>query len=349
MQTTETSPTAYAIGAKVPRWLWPALKSLLIVAIVAAVGWQFISILLKPEFRERSFRVHPAGMSAAAALYIAGLGFPALYWHWLLHSLGQRPTLLSTLRAYYVGQLGRYVPGKVVGLGMRARLLAGSDVRTGAAVLTIVYETLTTLAAGVLLGLIVLAMRPAVSAAPSWRALALLAAVGCLAIPRVFNFLAERTSRPFRRPDAPPLPRVRGTLLAAGLAVAACGWLVQGGALYVVVIDVTDGAWPTPLQGWLYCSAYAGLAYAAGFLVLAAPAGIGVRDFLIQQFLAADLSRTMDPAQAAATAAAVALTMRLLWTVLDVAAAGVCYWMPGQANATEDHASDRLRAVKMQR
>jgi hypothetical protein len=72
------------------------------------------------------------------------------------------------------------------------------------------------------------------------------------------------------------------------------------------------------------------MAYAAGFLVLAAPGGLGVRDFLIQQFLAADLSRTLGPEQAAATAVMATLLLRLLWTALDVAAAGLCWWLPDQ-------------------
>jgi len=66
--------------------------------------------------------------------------------------------------------------------------------------------------------------------------------------------------------------------------------------------------------------------------VLAAPGGLGVRDFLLQQFLAADLARVMDPEQAAATAVVVALIMRLLWTVVDVAAAAACYFVPASVD-----------------
>jgi uncharacterized membrane protein YbhN (UPF0104 family) len=94
--------------------------------------------------------------------------------------------------------------------------------------------------------------------------------------------------------------------------------------------------WPAPAAAWARCTAYVALAYAAGFLVLAAPGGLGVRDFLLQQFLAADLARVMGPEQAAATAVVAALLMRLLWTVVDVAAAAACYALPSGLNRAAD-------------
>jgi glycosyltransferase 2 family protein len=245
----------------------------------------------------------------------------------------QRPRGLAVIRAYYVGQLGRYVPGKVVGLGMRAKLLTGPGVRPGVAVLTVVYESLTTIAAGVLLGLLVFAFRSPDQPALGWRALALLAVVGVLLCPGVFNRLAERTTRPFRRPDSPPLPRVRAATLAAGLGITSCGWLMQGAALWSLVESLAPGAWPEPLQAWGCCTGYVGVAYAAGFLVLAAPGGLGVRDFLIQHFLAEDLGRTLGAEQAAGVAVVATLLLRLLWTVMDVAAAALCYWLPRQNRA----------------
>ena len=63
-----------------------------------------------------------------------------------------------------------------------------------------------------------------------WRALVLLAVVGGLLTPGVFNWMVERTARRFQPLGAPPLPRVRGATLLVGLAVTAAGWLVQGGA-----------------------------------------------------------------------------------------------------------------------
>ena len=329
MGDTET-PAAPRPARPRLRRLWAVVKALVVAAVVIAVGWQFASILDKPDLWSHPPQPQPGWLAAAAALYLVGLGYSALFWYILLRARGQRPGVPATLRAFYVGQLGRYVPGKVVGLGLRARLLVGPGVRQSVAVLTVVYETLTTLAAGVLLGLAWFAIRAPGHADWVWRAVALLAVVGVVLLPAVFNRLAGRTARAFRTPDAPPLPRVRGKTLAAGLALTACGWLAQGGALWAVVESLTPGAWASPMEAWGRCAAYVALAYAAGFLVFAAPQGMGVRDFILQQFLAADLSRTLGPEQAAAAAVVAALVLRLLWTVLDVAAAAACYRLPGQ-------------------
>jgi hypothetical protein len=335
--TARAAPPSLPPGPAAPRRLWPAAKALLILAVVAAVAWQFYRTLRQPGLWEQPVRLRPGVLGAAAVLYLAGLGFSALFWHWLLRALGQRPHFLATLRAYYVGQLGRYVPGKVVGLGVRARLLTGPGVRPGVAVLTVVYESLTTIASGVLVALLVLAFRAPGGPGAGRRAWPLLGVVVLLLLPGVFNWLVQRAARPFRAAGAAPLPRVRGTALLAGLPLTACGWLMQGGALWVLVEGVAPGVWPTPASAWVRCTAYVALAYAAGFLVLAAPGGLGVRDFLLQQFLAADLARVMGPEQAAATAVVVvALLMRLLWTAVDVAAAAACYVLPSGLNRSPD-------------
>src|SRR5439155_22890842 len=122
---------------------------------------------------------------------LLGLGCSAFFWHRLLRVLGQHPNGLGVLRAFFVGQLGRYVPGKVVGVVVRARLLSGPGVRQGVAVLTIIYEALTTLTAGALLAALVLPFA-ADAGGMRWQALGFLAVVGVLLIPAVFNRIVRR-------------------------------------------------------------------------------------------------------------------------------------------------------------
>jgi hypothetical protein len=330
MAQPETPTLPRGTWSFVRAWLWPALKGVLVLAVVGAVGWQFASILREPALWAHPLRPHPLWLAVAAGLYLAGLALPAFFWYRLLRVLGQQPRGLATLRAYYVGQIGRYIPGKVVGLGLRARLLTGPGVQGGAAVLTVVYETLTTNTSGVLLGVLLFAVWTPFNGVLLWRCLGLLAVLGVLLLPGVFNRLVARMTGPFRRANAPPLAPVRASTLLVGLGVTGLGWLAQGGVLWAVCQALVPEAWADPLEGWVRCTAYTGLAYAAGFLVLAAPGGLGVRDFLIQRFLAADLGHTLGAQQAATTAVLAAVLLRLLWIVVDMSAAGVAYWLPAQ-------------------
>ncbi len=328
MARAETSAPARPATRPRRRWLWPTIKALVGAAVVGAVGWQFAGILRQPELWQRSWTLRPAWIVLAAVLYLAGLGCSGLFWYWLLRVLDQRPRLLATVRAYYVGQLGRYIPGKVVGLALRARMLTGPGVRGDVAVLAVVYEALTTIAAGVLLGVVWFVVQAPGDTALLWRAAVLLAVVGGLLLPGVFNRLAAWIAKPLRARDAPPLPAVRVPMLALGLAITATGWLLQGGVLWALLQDLAPGAWPAPVEAWLRCTAHVAVAYAAGFVVLAAPGGLGVRDYLIERFVAADLAPILGATPAAGVAVIVALLLRLLWTVLDVVAAGVCYFLP---------------------
>src|SRR5262245_58930017 len=98
------------------RRLWKIGKFLLGVTIVGGVGWQFARILSRPDLWQQSAQLRPAWVAASAALYLLALGFSVFFWYWLLRTLGQEPAIITTIRAYYIGQLGKYAPGKVWGL-----------------------------------------------------------------------------------------------------------------------------------------------------------------------------------------------------------------------------------------
>src|SRR5205085_1598789 len=95
--------------------------------------------------------LHPGWLILSGILYIVGLGFSAVYWRRLLHVLGQRLPLWTAFRAYYLGHMGKYLPGKAWALFLRAGLARAAGVRTGLAVMTSFYEVLTTMAAGAVL------------------------------------------------------------------------------------------------------------------------------------------------------------------------------------------------------
>jgi glycosyltransferase 2 family protein len=311
---------------------WPVLKILLTLAVLAAVGWEFARILRRPELWERPLNLHPGWLAASAGLYLVGLGFSAMFWYGLLRSVGERPSLLAAVRAYYVGQLGRYVPGKVWGLVLRATLVTGPGVRTGVAGLTAVYEALITPAAGALVGAVLFLALRLGSLTEDWETLAALGFVGLLIVPPVFNWLVDRVSGPFRA-DQAALPRLRLTALAVGLALTACGWAVQGASLWALLRGLLPDLQGWDATAWAHCTAYVGLAYLLGYLAVFLPGGLGVREFFLQRWLARELAGPLGAGEAAALAVVAALLLRLIWTVAEAGCAAAVYWLPGQRRA----------------
>src|SRR5262249_25155183 len=161
------------------------------------VGWHLWRILRNEELSRGESRspaevladairsAGPVALVQSGWLYLAGLGFSAAFWIGLTRSLGERLPVVAGVRAYYVSHLGKYVPGKAVALVVRTTLAAGAGCRPGIAVLTAVYETLTTMAAGSLLAAALLLTGGDAEEGLVWKALALLVLAGVPILPGV--------------------------------------------------------------------------------------------------------------------------------------------------------------------
>jgi uncharacterized membrane protein YbhN (UPF0104 family) len=340
--------------ARLRQW-WPVCKWLLTLAILIVVGRRFYQDLARPELWQRSLQ--PLWLLLAGALYLIGLGFSALYWRRLLGHLGESPSLRATLRAYYVGHLGKYLPGKAWALILRSTLVHGEGTRLGLAALTSFYEVLTTMASGVLLALILFAclasgprfvldvdglvslLRLEVaddqvgiqhSLAVVLSLLLTLLFLGVLA-PPVFNRLVHHLSLPFRDREQ-ALPQVRWSYLGEGLALTALGWLWLGGSLACTLQGIAgpEIAWTPTLLGRL--PALLGLSYVVGFVIVVAPSGLGVREFFLTLLLVPELLASPGLAleEARGVVVLTVLVLRLVWTLAELLLAGVLYLLPSR-------------------
>jgi uncharacterized membrane protein YbhN (UPF0104 family) len=318
------------------RHWWPVCKVVLALVILAAVGWQFVRILQDPRLQELDpehrpswqiiqdtlHHARPGWLAASALLYLGGLCFYLTFWLLLLRTLGQRPALLPAARAYFVGHLGKYVPGKAWALLLRATLAPAAGVPVGVAALTAVYETLTTMAAGALLAAVLLSWQLAAGSEHLiWLALGLLALAGIPILPGIFNPVVRRLSAPFTKRDAVPLPRLRYRTLLEGLGLGVAGWGLLGVSLWAVVQGLRPEPAPWQWDVWLRWTGFMALAYVAGFLAVVVPGGVGVREAVLQ----IALGREVGPLLALVAV----LLLRLLWTAAELLAAAALWRLPG--------------------
>src|SRR5438874_1821485 len=165
--------------------VWRAAKVVLAALIVGGVGWQFAKILGREELWQQPLEVDPAWIAIAAGLYALGFACWGGFWWRLLRGLGEVLPLPLAARAYFVSQLGKYVPGKAVAVLMRVAYARAAGVRTGVAAITATYETLTTIAAGAVVAAVLFPLLETESAM-GWKAVGLLAIAGLPILPGVF-------------------------------------------------------------------------------------------------------------------------------------------------------------------
>jgi glycosyltransferase 2 family protein len=323
------------------RRCWPAVKILLSLAILALIGWRFYKDLsAEPDLFHRPLAWH--WLVPASLCYLGGLSLSALYWRRLMLHLQQPAPLGTTFRAYFVGQLGKYVPGKALALVMRAGFMRGAGTSVGFAGLTAFYEVLVTMAAGAFVALLLFVLTdPAAVLRGRGEGFAyvfrlhvpegeridrltlVLFSLGlCLLLltfiyPGVLNRLVKRVTTLFRLGAPPPL---RAAWLGEGLLTTAPCWLLFGLALACALHTVPGAGFDWSLGRLAYLTAVMALAYVAGFFV-PIPGAVGVREFFLYELLAG-----AAPEGSRAQVVLAVLLLRLAWTAAEVVLAGILYF-----------------------
>jgi glycosyltransferase 2 family protein len=319
------------------RWrrLWPWVKLLLAVAVIGGVVWQFVQILGSAELQENPPPMRPGWMAVCVACYVAAFAFPATYWQHLLGVTGTRPPLAAALNAYYVGHLGKYVPFKAWALVLRTMLIYPYGVRPGIAVATAIYETLTFMAAGALLAVLLLTVCT-LNEDKRWLAAGLLLGAGWPLIPGVYNRIVDRLTALARKAaarqsgaekDIADLPRLRARTLLFGLAWTACGWCAMGMSLWALIQAVIPEPTPWTWDAWGRCTAFVALGYVAGFLILFTPGGLGARELILKPLVVSELALAplVSAEYADKLAWWVVFWLRLLYIMTEVILAGAAY------------------------
>ncbi|WP_353950831.1 lysylphosphatidylglycerol synthase domain-containing protein [Knoellia sp. S7-12] len=298
-----------------------AVRAALLVVVLIAVA-----VALWRNWAAISSQLWQLDLRVIGGALVLGLIPPVLTmlgWRVLLADLGTRLPLPPAASIYFVGQLGKYVPGSVwtvvmqtemghrlrvprrqmatAGLVMLALSVLGGAVVALPAVPLLLTESDTTMSAG-------------------WGALAALVALLLLVVlwPTVLNALIARGLRMLRRE---PLEHdLSGAAIARCMACIIASWVGTGASVLLLAAALAPD---DPGSLVLVCISGFALASVAGMVAVLLPAGVGVREGIL--FLL--LTSVMSPA----AATAVVVLTRFLSVLADVlwAAAG---WLWARAH-----------------
>lgn len=263
-----------------------------VAALVLAVGRR------SADVRAAVAELTVSGMGLATLAAVAGIGASAQVWRTLLGALGWPLPPRAAIHVFFVGQLGKYLPGSVWPALAQMELGRDHDVpprASAAAVALFLWVHLLTGATTALLALPIAGVLPTQAALLSVFPAALL-------MPAVMARGVSVALRVTRRPGLREQPSGRHVVAALGWSAAM--WLAYGSHLMALSRGITaelDLAFST--------GSFAA-AWVLGFLVLVAPAGIGAREGIMVGLLVARIG--------AGPALAVAVASRLVMTVGDV-------------------------------
>ncbi len=252
------------------------LRALFVVAALGFAGWAVAKNWSAISEALPGIRWLPAGLALACAAAGTWAALPA--WRLILAGLGSTLALVPAGRVFFVGQLGKYVPGAVwtvVAQTSLARDLGVPRSRSGAAGIVSILIGLIT--AG-LLGF-TLIFSSAELLRRYWWALLLCAPLVALLHPAVMDRLIRLAATITRR--AVTIERIPARSLLTAAAVQGVGQFLLGLHLYFMVSAVSGVQVPFLLAIGVF-----NLAVSAGTVAVPAPAGLGVRDGVLAVGLA---------------------------------------------------------------
>jgi glycosyltransferase 2 family protein len=287
------------------------------LAVLAAVVWGVHRSLLDGlrQLSHYQWHLDLAWLSVGGAVYLLALLPAALFWRQILNAMGQEAGIGETARAYYIGHLGKYVPGKALVVILRAGLIRSHRVDPVVAGTSVFVETFTMMAVGSVLSAVII---------PFWfperwplivAVVGLAVLLGLPTLPPVFRMVIRAVpflrSNPVRRDS---LMRLRAPTLFWGWVANVIGWLVAGASLWAVMRSL--GGPTGNLAGLPLYTAAVAIATVGGFLSMI-PAGLFVREVILVELLAGDFGASL--------ALVGALVFRLVSLVSEVVISVILY------------------------
>src|SRR5262245_35472255 len=292
-----------------PRW-----RTVVVVAIVAV----FFGIALMSRWREVSQTAwHFAPWMLALATVLLGLSYALIAWLWGV-ALSDRSGVPARrgARIWFLSNLARYVPGNVWSYVGAVELARREGATRRSALSVMALTQLLSVAVAVVVGLpVLIAQRASLGKATLVGGLVIAAGaiIAVAARKPVERLFAKRyPSLTLRDLIPPPALAVKLTL----------GYLVYWAITGLAFAAFVRSLYPIGAADVLTLVAAYTAAYAAGFLSLLSPAGLGVREVV--------LVITLSSVLPTGPATAVAVGSRLWMLVVEVAGVGVAHLRAGR-------------------
>jgi uncharacterized membrane protein YbhN (UPF0104 family) len=283
-----------------------SLRNLLRFAVLALFTAVLIVVLARRwnEVRPLLHELSVAGVGLAGVAVVAGIYATFLCWRAVLTDLGSPLPLGGGMRIFFLGQLGKYLPGSVWPLLAQMELGRDYKVPRRASGAAVAIFMLLILGSGLLVAAVALPLLGEHALQRYWWALTALPVAAVLLYPPVLNRLLATALRLAQRDPMPNPLTLPGVVRAVGWALVSWGlyglhvWLLARmlGAGGVGILPRSIGAFAA--------------AWCVGFLVVIAPAGGGAREAALIVLLGSGVG--------AARATVIAVVSRLLFTVGDL-------------------------------
>ncbi len=258
-------------------------------------------------------KLSPLDIIVATVLGFGNIFASMLGWRALLADIGSALPLPAAMRIFFVGQLGKYLPGSVWTVVAQADLGRDHEVQPRRMVAVSVVAMGISLSAALGMAAVTLPFASPGTAVHYWWMLLLLPLLAVGLMPRMVDRLTHLALRILRR--EPPDHEFTWHGVARALGWYVVSWVCVGLQVYVlaVVLHAPSGrALALSLGG-------TALAFAAGFVAIFVPAGAIVRE--------AVLVAVLSPVLKAGPALVIAVVSRLVATVGDGFWAAVGVWV----------------------
>jgi glycosyltransferase 2 family protein len=294
-------------GSRLPGWLRSRrVRNLLRFAVLAAFGAVLLVVLARRwhEVRPLLHQLSVAGVALAALAVFSGIYTTFLCWRAVLTDLGSPLPLGGGMRVFFLGQLGKYLPGSLWPLLAQMELGRDYKVPRRASGAAVAIFLLLILGTGLLVAAIALPLLGGDALRRYWWVLLVLPVAAVLLWPPVLNRLIALALRLAHREPMPTPLSLPGVLRAVGWALVS--WLLYGIHVWVLARMLgVGGVGILPRSIGAFAAAWC-----VGFLVVIAPAGGGAREAALIVLLGTGVG--------AARATVIAVVSRLLFTVGDL-------------------------------